>query len=83
MGELPQIRSNFLFAMPSWLSGVARLVDLWGVFDWYNMSRTPQEADARAMYADWAIVGQDLRDAIRTVSTSDGRQTELPFPRPA
>ena len=58
------IQTGFLFARPSWLSGFARVLDLFGVFDVYSQSRTPGEADARAMYADWKIVGQDIMEAV-------------------
>jgi len=50
--------------MPSFLSGVARLVDLGGVYDSYNESRTSKEADAVATYSDWAVVGQDIQNAV-------------------
>jgi hypothetical protein len=59
-----KIQSDFLFAQPSYASGAARLVDLWGQFDDYNRSDSPAEADANAIAADWLIVGQDLSDAI-------------------
>ena len=55
-----RVRSDFLFAMPSPLAGVARLFDFAGTFDAYNASSTPDEADAKAMYADWAAVGDTL-----------------------
>jgi len=52
--------SDILFARPSTASGVARVLDLMGVFDSYNSSSTPEEADARAMFSDWRAVGRDL-----------------------
>lgn len=58
------VTSDFLFAQPSVLSGIARLLDLWGTFDVYNVSRTAQEADARALRCDWAVVGHDLSHAM-------------------
>ena len=64
-----RLQTDFLFARPSFLSGVARILDLFGVFDSYNLSRTPEEADARAMYSDWRIVGQDIFDASDTFGT--------------
>jgi hypothetical protein len=59
-----KVQSDFLFAQPSFASGAARLVDMWGQFDDYNRSDTPAQADAKAIAADWLIVGQDLSDAI-------------------
>jgi hypothetical protein len=59
-----KVQSDFLFAQPSFLSGAGRLIDLWGQFDDYNRSDAPAEADAKAIAADWFVVGQDIRDAV-------------------
>ena len=61
------MRTDYLFATPSFLSGVARLLDLSGRFDVYNDSVDPSIADARAIYSDWRMVGQDLAGAMTTV----------------
>lgn len=57
--------SDLLFAMPSWLAGVARTLDLAGQFDEYNDSRTERLADAKALLCDWRAVGDALRDAMK------------------
>jgi hypothetical protein len=59
-----KVKSGFLFSEPSFLSGASRLLDLWGQYDQYNQSLTPAEADARAIAADWIIIGQDLQEAM-------------------
>ena len=64
------LKSDFLVAAPSYASGMGRLLDWYGVYDTYNQSQNGQEADARAMYADWRIVGQDIRDAMREFETA-------------
>ena len=64
-----RIKADFLFAQPSFLSGVARLFDFWGLYDLYNVSPSTAEADARALYADWNIVGQELIAATERVVT--------------
>ncbi len=56
--------TDFLIAQPSFLSGAARIFDLFGTFDDYNESSSPGEADARAMNNDWNVILQDLRDAV-------------------
>lgn len=56
--------SGFLFAKPSLLSGAARVLDWMGHFDSYNLSRSAKETDARATYADWRAVGNDLAWAM-------------------
>jgi hypothetical protein len=60
-----KVKSDFLFAQPSFASGAARVLDLWGRFDEYNISATPEEADAAAIASDWIIVGQDIGDAVK------------------
>jgi hypothetical protein len=57
-------RSDFLFAMPRALFGIGSIANLAGRFAEYNRSASAEEADARAMRADWDTVGHDLRAAI-------------------
>lgn len=59
-------RSDFLFVRPSLRRGVARLVDLGGTLDdsAYNVSDTPDEADAKALASDWQAVADDMREAF-------------------
>jgi hypothetical protein len=57
--------TDSLYARPSFLSGMVRLLDFWGVFDQYNFDQynsgpTPRAADAKAIYSDWRAVGYDL-----------------------
>ncbi len=59
-----KLQSDFLFARPSFGSGAARTLDLWGQFDDYNRCESTEEADATAIASDWAIIGQDIMDAI-------------------
>jgi hypothetical protein len=59
-----KVKSDFLFAQPSFFSGAGRAIDLWGTFDDYNRSETTLEADEKAIASDWIIVGQDLYNAI-------------------
>ena len=51
--------------MPSWVSGVARTLDLGAQFDSYNESPTGKIADAKALFSDWRIVGETLASAMR------------------
>jgi hypothetical protein len=52
---------GLLFARPSFLEGAARILDLFGVFDDYNYSLTPEQADLIAFAGDAAMLGRDLR----------------------
>ena len=80
------MRTDYLFAAPSFLSGVARLLDLSGRFDVYNDSDDEALADARAIYSDWRMVGQDLAGAMTVWSVSGRsrkmRQPPAPVARP-
>ena len=58
------IQSDYLFARPSFIEGIGRIFDLSGSFNTYNQSRTPEEADARAVLEDWIAVGHDVHVAL-------------------
>jgi hypothetical protein len=66
MGPKNWVGTDALFARPSFLSGVARVLDLGGTFDGYNHSESEEDADLRALLGDWAAVGADLQRAIDT-----------------
>lgn len=61
------MRTDHLFALPSFWSGAARALDLFGVFDTYNDSPNDALADARAIRSDWHIVGEELAGAMTKV----------------
>jgi len=68
-------RNIHLFAMPSFITGVARIIDPFGTLNIYNRSKHP---DYYAMLSDWKAVGDDMRQVIReygnTVDQNDGRE---------
>ena len=49
-----------LYAHPSFLEGMSRLIDFTGSLNIYNTSTTPEEADYRAILSDWEAVGFGL-----------------------
>jgi len=61
-------RSTFLFANPSWIEGIGRLVDFANALTEYNRTGSPEDPDARAIAQDWLAVGDDLRRAMASVS---------------
>ena len=71
MGSLLFNRSGRLFASPSLTEGIARVLDLSGTHDAYNEDLTPQEADSRALYSDWASVGDHLMTAAGELASSN------------
>jgi hypothetical protein len=64
-------RTFFLFARPSFVEGMARIFDFGNSLNLYNESFTEQEADARALWSDWSMVGQDMNDAIQKVTQEE------------
>jgi hypothetical protein len=58
--------TDYLFARPSLLRGIARVVDLCGVLDLgaYDTSATPEEADEKALLSDWQAVAGDFAAAF-------------------
>jgi hypothetical protein len=65
--------SDFLFARPSFLEGVARVLDLGSTLERRRKYATPEEADWAAIASDWRVVGDDLRAAIATVANRPER----------
>jgi hypothetical protein len=64
--------SSLLYAEPSFLEGVGRLMDFAGVLNRYNYSPTPEEADRIALASDWYAIGDDMRQAIRDYAVRNG-----------
>jgi hypothetical protein len=75
--EMRKMRTDFLFMSPHPWMGFARLLDIGGTFDRYNVSSTGDEADARAMYSDWRMVGEDLMFAMRETRRKRPEQLSL------
>lgn len=61
-------RTGRLFATPSLTEGVGRVFDLFGTHDIYNEDLTPTEADSKALYSDWASVGDHLISAAKELA---------------
>jgi len=57
--------STILFARPSFLEGMGRIMDFGDVLQEYNRFLTPQQADSLAILADWGAVAQDIGAAVR------------------
>jgi hypothetical protein len=62
--EMTNTLSTYLFASPSFLGGMAHLLDFGGTLNQYNSSMTNEEADYLALMSDWLMVGSDIELAI-------------------
>jgi hypothetical protein len=72
--------SDFLVKEPSFIDGAARSIDLFGDFDDYCTSSTPEEADARALFHDIAALREDASIALaatkQKATRSSGTQSK-------
>jgi hypothetical protein len=57
--------SNYLFARPSFIEGMARVVDLGGTLNEYNTSMDAAQADRLAFAADILALRQDYEIALQ------------------
>ena len=58
------IFSELLFARPSFIGGLAKVLDLGNTLTDYNFFSDGVESDARAIAADWKAVGMDIQTAL-------------------
>ncbi len=56
--------SDFLFAPPSALSGIASVSDLGATMFMFNESGSVQQADFFALRQDWLMIGNDMKAAV-------------------
>lgn len=79
LGKTPRMRSDFSFAMPGFLSGIASVLDLSGNLRWHGYGGNGAGADFEALYSDYRIVGHDIEEAMRAyerqyTETSDAQK---------
>jgi hypothetical protein len=65
-----------LFSTPNFWKGVARIIDLFGTLDTYNVSATPEEADKQAFLADWECLSSDAQAAYGELLKRFGAETD-------
>jgi hypothetical protein len=59
-----KVVTDFLTPKSSYLTGAGSVMNLAGSYFVYNISPTPDMADRRAIFSDWAMIGQDLRHVL-------------------
>ena len=70
-----RVKTDFLTASSSFLTGVGNVLNLNGHLYEYNVSEDP---DGNAIASDWRIVGQDLSDALEE-ALADLSASQLTF----
>jgi hypothetical protein len=68
-----------LFATPTFLSGMARTLDLGAVLDDYDGVLTSERADLLALSADWRAVSEDTWSALAEYESqiAEASKTEI------
>jgi hypothetical protein len=69
---MKRFRTDYLTARPSYLTGAGTVFNLAGSYYRFNAARSAKQADARAIYMDWAMIGQDLRKAMASLKPDKG-----------
>ena len=64
-----KVRSNYLFPDDTFLQGMASIFDIGDSLFIYNESKTGEEADQKAIANDWAVVGEDISEAIEKIKS--------------
>lgn len=70
----PYARATFRYPTPSFASGMARAIDLFGTLDDLETTIGDPEIDALATYNDWRAVGEDIEAAMAKMR----RQSQVP-----
>jgi hypothetical protein len=71
--------THFLAPASGFFLGMATVVNIPGNYYRYSYSGSGEEADARALHCDFAMVGKDIRSAIHEFESDQGSQLELPL----
>jgi len=69
--------NGLLLATMTALTGAGTAINLFGGFYDYNYAPSEAEADILAIFSDWAIVGDDLRNAMASSEAVNKHQLEL------
>ena len=60
--------TDFLFATPKTIDGVASLIDVFGVYVMYNDSASGEDAERRAVSADMQALQSDMDVAMKIIN---------------
>ncbi len=66
----------YLFDRPSFLEGMARVLDIGSTLQNYNYSDTEELADYIALYSDWYLTGKDIKLALDNYGGSKRETTQ-------
>ena len=65
------LNNNYLYARPSFLEGLARIMDFGNTLNEYNTFPRGEDSDCAALSTDWTMVGQDINRAMGQFERED------------
>jgi hypothetical protein len=63
-----QYKTDFLTPDSSFLVGMGSVINIGGNYFEYNTSEGNWEADRKAIFMDWKMIGNDIRDSMTLFS---------------
>lgn len=79
MNEDIKSKTDFLFTSPSILRSIGSIFNLAGNYFEYNVSQSSEEADRRALMADFKTVGFDFQAAEKKFRKLHNKQLDIDF----
>ena len=69
-------RTGRLYAVPSFVEGLGRVLDIGSTLNEYNEDNTPNEADYLSILGDWYAVGDVIRSAVNDYETEESKKNK-------
>ena len=79
MNEGKKYKTDFLTAN-SFLIGMGSVFNIAGDYFIYNRSKSDAEADFLALFNDWYMVGQDIKNSMDIFESENKSQKQLVIP---
>ena len=72
-----KIYSMYRCSIPSFMSGLAKVFDIYGDCNKVTYSKSPGEADRRALQLDWEVIGLDIQKGIDDFNQKSKNKTGI------
>jgi hypothetical protein len=61
-----QCETDFLTPQNSFIAGMGSVINIDGNYFDYNSSSSAEEADKKAIFMDWKMIGEDIKKSINS-----------------
>ena len=62
----PLRKTDFLYKRNGFIIGIGSIMNIFGNYFNYDISKNPEEIDSIAIESDWQKVGEDIKEAKNT-----------------